>query len=45
VTHLPFILAAYALGISLPVWLAVDATLRLGRARRRLAAVETRPRR
>jgi cytochrome c biogenesis protein CcdA len=43
-THLPFIAGAYALGIALPLWLAIDATLRLGRARRRLAAVETRRR-
>jgi heme exporter protein D len=43
-THLPFIAAAYGLGLAFPAWLAIDAALRLGRARRRLAAVDTRAR-
>jgi hypothetical protein len=40
-THLPFIAAAYGLGLAFPAWLAIDAALRLGR---RLAAVDTRAR-
>ncbi len=41
-THLPFIAASYALGVGIPAWLSVAAALRLGRARRRLAAVDPR---
>jgi cytochrome c biogenesis protein CcdA len=41
-THLPFILGAYALGIAVPVIFAVAARLRLGRAQRRLAALDRR---
>ena len=39
-THLPFIVAAYAITLSLAAWLSVGAALRLSRARRRLAAFE-----
>jgi len=42
VTHLPFIIAAYALGIAIPAVLAVDAWLRVGSARRRLDAIDPR---
>ena len=43
--HLTFIAASYALGILIPGAFAVSAVLRIGAARRRLAAIETRPRR
>ncbi len=39
-THLRFIAAAYGLTLALAAWLGVGATLRLSRARARLAAVE-----
>jgi hypothetical protein len=42
VTHLPFIVAAYALGVLIPAALAIDVYLRLGSARRRLAAIDPR---
>ncbi len=41
-THLPFIAACYALGVGVPVAYAVNAWLRLGSARRRLSALDTR---
>lgn len=41
-THLPFIVSAYALGILLPLAFAADAMRRLGVARRRLAAIDPR---
>ncbi len=41
-THLPFIAAAYALGVAVPVTFAVTAWLRMASARRRLAAVDPR---
>jgi len=40
VTHLPFILGAYAVTLLLAGWLSVGAALRLSRAQRRLAAYE-----
>jgi hypothetical protein len=43
-THLPFIAAAYALGILVPASFAVSAFLRVGAARRRLAAIDPRGR-
>ena len=43
-THLPFIAAAYALGVAVPVAYALAALRRAGVARRRLAAVQTRVR-
>jgi cytochrome c biogenesis protein CcdA len=41
-THLPFIVAVYALGIAVPFGFALDAFLRSRRARRRLAAIDPR---
>jgi hypothetical protein len=41
-THLPFIVAAYALTLGVAAWLATGAALRLARARRRLQATEAR---
>ena len=43
-THLPFVAAAYALTVAVGLFLSVSAALRLRRAGRRLAAVETRDR-
>ena len=43
--HLPYIAASYALGVLIPGIFAVAAYLRVGSARRRLAAIDTRPRR
>jgi hypothetical protein len=39
-THLPYIVAVYALGVLVPVAYAVDALLRSRRAVRLLAAAE-----
>ena len=36
----PFIAGAYAIGVMVPIGLAIQAALRLGAARRRLAALE-----
>jgi len=41
-THLPFVAAAYALGVGIPVSFAVSAWARLAAARRRLAAIDPR---
>ncbi len=41
-THLPFIVATYALGLAVPAVFAVCAWRRLAQARRRLAAVDPR---
>ncbi|MGA3402361.1 MAG: hypothetical protein ABSC95_24390 [Acetobacteraceae bacterium] len=41
-THLPFIAGSYALGILIPAGFALAAFLRLGTARRRLAAIDPR---
>ena len=43
-THLPFILGAYGLTGATALALSVSAALRLGRARRRLAAIPPRRR-
>jgi hypothetical protein len=43
-THLPFIAGSYALGILIPAGFALSAYLRLGAARRRLAAIDPRAR-
>jgi len=43
--HLPYIAASYALGVLIPGCFAVAAFLRVGAARRRLAAIDTRSRR
>jgi hypothetical protein len=44
-THLPYIVAAYGLAVVVGGWFAVDAWLRMGRAGRRLAAVDPRAQR
>ena len=41
-THLPYIVAAYALGVVIPGTFAIAALLRMRTARRRLAAVDLR---
>ena len=41
-THLPYIMAAYALTVLVGTVFAVDAWARMGRARRRLAAIDPR---
>lgn len=41
-THLPFVVGAYALGILVPTGFAWAAFVRLGIARRRLAAIDPR---
>jgi hypothetical protein len=41
-THLPYIAASYGLALLLGVGFAVDAWLRVGRARRRLDAIDPR---
>ena len=43
--HLPFIAASYALGILFPAGFAIAAFLRMGAARRKLAAIDPRARR
>lgn len=40
--HLPYIAASYALGVLIPGMFAVTAFLRVGAARRRLAAIDPR---
>jgi cytochrome c biogenesis protein CcdA len=41
-TNLPYIAAAYAIGIVVPSYFAVAAWLRVGAARRKLAAIDPR---
>jgi hypothetical protein len=41
-THLTYIMAAYAIAVVVAGWFAVDAGMRMGRARRRLAAIDPR---
>ena len=41
-THLPYVAAAYGLALAVGAGFALDAWLRLGRARRRLDAVDPR---
>ena len=41
-THLPYIVAVYTLGIAVPVVFGIAAYLRIGAARRRLAAIDPR---
>ena len=43
-THLPYIVAAYALAVLVPAGYALAAASRLRAARRRLAALDTRRR-
>jgi hypothetical protein len=40
--HLPFIAGSYALGVLVPAGFALAAFLRMGTARRRLAAIDPR---
>jgi hypothetical protein len=44
-SHLGYVAATYALAVAVVAGLAVDAWLRMGRARRRLEAVDPRRRR
>jgi hypothetical protein len=44
-THLPFIVASYALTVLVAAVYAIDAWTRMNRARRRLAAIDPRTRR
>jgi hypothetical protein len=41
-THLPFVAAAYTLTALVVGWLGIGAWLRLGAARRKLAAIDPR---
>jgi hypothetical protein len=41
-THLPYVVAAYVLGVVMPLSLAVSAFLRMRSARRRLVAIDPR---
>jgi hypothetical protein len=41
-THLPFIVASYALAVLLFVWLGIGAWWRIAAAKRRLAAIDPR---
>ncbi len=41
-THLGFVATSYALGVAVPVGLAVSSLLRLARARRTLRAIDPR---
>jgi Heme exporter protein D (CcmD) len=43
-THLPFILASYAIALLVLGWLGIGAWLRVAAARRRLAAIDPRRR-
>jgi hypothetical protein len=45
VTHLPFIVASYALGVVIPGTFMIAAFLRMGTAKRRLATLDPRRRR
>lgn len=40
--HLPFIAASYAIGVLIPAGFALAAFLRMGAARRKLAAIDPR---
>jgi hypothetical protein len=42
VTHLPYIAAAYAIAIGVPVFFSVSVWFRVRSASRRLAAIDTR---
>jgi len=43
-TNLPYVAASYALGVLIPAGFALAAFLRVGAARRRLAAIDPRAR-
>jgi hypothetical protein len=42
VTHLPFIAAAYAIAVGVPLYFSIEAFFRVRAASRRLAAIDTR---
>jgi hypothetical protein len=41
-THLPYVVAAYTLGVLIPGWFAAAAAFRMRSATRRLAAIDPR---
>ncbi|MBV9250911.1 MAG: hypothetical protein JO227_16895 [Acetobacteraceae bacterium] len=41
-THLPYIAAAYVLGVATPALFGISAWIRMSAARRRLAAIDPR---
>jgi len=41
-THLTYIIAAYGVAVVVAGWFSVDAWVRMGRARRRLSAIDPR---
>ena len=41
-THLPYVVAAYVLGVAIPGTFALSAFLRMRTAKRRLAAIDPR---
>lgn len=41
-SYLPYIAASYTLGVVIPLAFSLSAVLRVGRARRRLAAIDPR---
>jgi len=41
-THLPYIVAAYVIGVGMPLVLSVEALFRVRTAQRRLAAIDKR---
>ncbi len=43
-THLPYVVAAYLLGVMIPASFGVAAFMRMQAARRRLGAIDRRPR-
>jgi hypothetical protein len=45
VTHLPYIVAAYTLGVLIPATYAIAAFMRMRTAQRRLAAIDPRVKR
>jgi hypothetical protein len=42
VTHLPYILAAYAIAVAVPLFFAVETFFRVRSASRKVAAIDTR---
>jgi hypothetical protein len=44
VTHVPYIVAAYVIGVGLPLFLSVEVLFRIRSARRRLEAIDPRRR-
>ena len=41
-THVTYIMAAYGVAVIVAGWFAADAWMRMGRARRRLSAIDPR---